>query len=97
MDCNPYLAIAASLACGYLGMKDATKPRDAVKVDAYSLPRALPYGLYEALELFEANTKMRAILSEEFCTTYRAIKQHEVSAYEQVISPWEREHLLLNV
>ena len=97
MDCNPYLAIAASLACGYLGMKQRTAPRDPVQVDAYTLPRAIPYGLYEALELFEGNADMRTILSEEFCTTYRTIKKAEVSAYEQVISPWEREHLLLNV
>ena len=97
MDCNPYLAIAASLACGYLGMKQKTAPKDAVQVDAYTLPRALPYGLYEALELFESNADMRDILSEEFCMTYRTIKKAEVSAYEQVISPWEREHLLLNV
>lgn len=97
MDCNPYLAIAASLACGYLGMKNAIAPRDPVHVDAYSLPRALPYGLHAAIELFEANTDMREILSEEFCQTYTTIKQHETEAYGQVISPWEREHLLLNV
>lgn len=97
MDCNPYLAIAASLACGYLGMKHKTAPRDAVQVDAYSLPRALPYGLYEALELFEENQLIREMLSEDFCMTYTAIKKHETAAYEQVISPWEREHLLLNV
>jgi len=97
MDCNPYLAIAASLACGYLGMKNATKPRDPVHVDAYSLPRALPYGLHAALDLFEKNKPMREILSEEFCETYTTIKKHETEAYGQVISPWEREHLLLNV
>jgi len=78
-------------------MKQKTVPREAVQVDAYTLPRALPYGLYEALELFEDNADMRDILSEDFCITYRTIKKAEVSAYEQVISPWEREHLLLNV
>jgi len=97
MDCNPYLAIATSLACGYLGMKNKTAPREAVQVDAYSLPRALPYGLYEALELFASNSTIQDILGDEFCSTYRAIKEHETAAYEQVISPWEREHLLLNV
>jgi len=97
MDCNPYLAIAASLACGYLGMMQRTAPRKEVKVDAYTLPRALPYGLFEALDLFEDNADMRNILGEEFCITYRTIKKAEVAAYEQVITPWEREHLLLNV
>jgi glutamine synthetase len=27
MDCNPYLGIAASLACGYLGLMEAIEPR----------------------------------------------------------------------
>ena len=27
MDCNPYIAIAASLACGYLGMMNKVEPR----------------------------------------------------------------------
>jgi glutamine synthetase len=27
MDCNPYLGIAASLACGYLGLKEQREPR----------------------------------------------------------------------
>src|SRR3546814_3530138 len=29
-DANPYLAIAASLACGYLGMKEKLKPRQPI-------------------------------------------------------------------
>ena len=28
MDCNPYLGIAASLACGLLGIKKKLKPRE---------------------------------------------------------------------
>jgi len=26
MDCNPYIGIAASLACGYLGIKEELRP-----------------------------------------------------------------------
>jgi glutamine synthetase len=28
---------------------------------------------------------------------YVAVKRHEYKEFQQVISPWEREHLLLNV
>ncbi|MEL6533653.1 MAG: glutamine synthetase family protein, partial [Pseudomonadota bacterium] len=35
MDCNPYLGIAASLACGYLGMVEEVVPREEFKRDAY--------------------------------------------------------------
>ena len=97
MDCNPYLAIAASLACGYLGMKNAAQPREAVKGEAYTLPHGLPWGLHEALELFNENKAVRELFGETFCDIYAAIKKHELHEFQRVISPWEREHLLLNV
>ena len=97
MDCDPYLAIAASLACGYLGMKNAAQPREAVKGEAYTLPHGLPWGLHEALELFNENKAVRELFGETFCDIYAAIKKHELHEFQRVISPWEREHLLLNV
>jgi glutamine synthetase len=36
-------------------------------------------------------------LGREFCQIYTAIKVQEIDEFLQVISPWEREHLLLNV
>lgn len=97
MDCNPYLAIAASLACGLLGMLNGIKPRDCITSDAYSLPHDLPRDLSRALELFSANTRLEDLLGRDFCTLYRSVKHQESDAFLQVISPWEREHLLLNV
>ncbi|MEM9370665.1 MAG: glutamine synthetase family protein, partial [Pseudomonadota bacterium] len=44
-DANPYLAIAATLACGYLGMVEELSPKDEVTTDSYDRPRELPYGL----------------------------------------------------
>ena len=35
MDCNPYLGIAASLACGYLGLMEKKQPKPEFKGDAY--------------------------------------------------------------
>ncbi len=97
MDCNPYLALAASLACGYLGMKNNLRPREAVSGEAYHRPRALPRDLLAALDLFEECPEVTAVLGEEFCALYKAIKRDEVETFLQVISPWERDHLLLNV
>ncbi len=97
MDCNPYLALAASLACGYLGMKNGLKPREAVAGEAYRQPRALPRDLLAALDLFENCPEITTVLGEEFCALYKAIKRDEVETFLQVISPWERDHLLLNV
>ena len=97
MDANPYLALAASLACGYLGMKKGLKPREAQTGEAYDQPRALPRSLLGALELFDGAPELSEILGEEFCRVYKAVKRHEAEAFLEVISPWEREHLLLNV
>ena len=97
MDCNPYLALAASLACGLIGMRSSARPRDPMQGDAYALPHALPRDLLEALGLFARSEPVAEVLGREFCSLYRAIKQQESEAFLQVISPWEREHLLLNV
>jgi glutamine synthetase len=37
------------------------------------------------------------IFGKSFITTFRAIKQAEFETFMKVISPWEREYLLLNV
>lgn len=97
MDCCSYLAFAASLAAGYIGMKNAELPRAAVDGEAYKLPRAIPRSLHEALDLLERSTEITPILGTDFCQLYLAVKRQEVEEFLQVISPWEREHLLLNV
>jgi glutamine synthetase len=69
------------------------------------LPRAddedsefeIPRSMYDALELFADAPEIREILGEEFCRVYETVKRTEYAEFLQVISPWEREHLLLNV
>ncbi|MGP1356618.1 glutamine synthetase family protein [Roseicyclus sp.] len=97
MDCNPYLGIAASLACGLVGLLEKTDPSDPFSGDAYKLESGVPRGLGDALGLLEANPTIQQVLGEEFCRVYTAVKELEYNEFLQVISPWEREHLLLNV
>jgi len=97
MDANPYLAIAGTLACGYLGMIEGLKARAPVSRDAYELPHSLPRGVNEAADLFEAETKLHDILGPAFAELYLGVKRSELSEFLQVISPWEREHLMLTV
>jgi len=96
-DANPYLAIAASLAAGYLGMIEQVEPRAEVSDDSYNRPRELPYGLLEAVEEFKACAPLCEVLGKGFSGLYAAVKQHEFEEFMRVISPWEREYLLLNV
>ena len=97
MDCNPYLGIAASLACGYLGLVEGKEPRAEFSGDAYDEEPDIPQHLSESIDLFRASAAMREILHPEFCRIFAAVKDAEYQGFLQVISPWEREHLLLNV
>ena len=97
MDCNPYLAIAASLACGYLGLIEASEPTPATVGDAYDDAAGISRGLGAALELFDQAAGLHALLGPEFARVYSIVKRTEYDEFLQVISPWEREHLLLNV
>ncbi|MEP2639808.1 glutamine synthetase family protein [Roseobacter sp.] len=97
MDCNPYLGIAASLACGYLGLMQHTAPTREFKGDAYDDEGDIPRVLGSALDLFESATELHDVLGPEFARVYSIVKRAEYDEFLQVISPWEREHLLLNV
>jgi glutamine synthetase len=97
MDCNPYLCIAASLACGYLGMVNEIWPSKQYKGDAYEGEEDVPRVMGDALDLFEEAKDLHEILGPEFARVYSIVKRTEYEEFLQVISPWEREHLLLNV
>ena len=96
-DANPYLAIAATLACGYLGMIEGLKPTAPITGSAYDLPFALPLTLADALALLRGSKTLVEVFGERFVAAYCAVKENEYETFLRVISSWEREHLLLNV
>jgi glutamine synthetase len=96
-DANPYLAIAVSLACGYLGMKQKLTASSPHEGDAFQEPIALARSLEEALRLLEEHDDLKDVLGDRFVKAYSAVKREEFEAFNKVISSWEREYLLLNV
>jgi glutamine synthetase len=96
-DANPYLAIAATLASGYLGMKQGLTPSepllDGGDDDTVAVARTLEEGLRGLL----STPQLVEIFGELFLQAYAAVKLNEFEEFNRVISPWEREHLLLNV
>ncbi|HMX11464.1 MAG TPA: glutamine synthetase family protein, partial [Burkholderiaceae bacterium] len=96
-DANPYVALAATLACGYLGIKNRIEPTPECKGDAYLGDYQLPRSLGEALEKLRAERDLAEVLGEAFVTVYTEVKEIEYAEFMKVISPWEREHLLLHV
>lgn len=97
MDCNPYLGIAASLASGYLGLIEQEHPREQFLGDAYEGDGDIPQVMGEALDLFDEAEALHSVLGSEFARVFGIVKRAEYEEFLQVISPWEREHLLLNV
>ena len=96
-DANSYAALAATLACGYLGIKQRIEATPECKGDAYLGDYQLPRSLGEALNLLRDDTDLTEVLGEAFVTVYTEIKETEHAEFMKVISPWEREHLLLHV
>ena len=96
-DSNPYLAIAASLVCGYIGMVERMVPPKAITGSAYNRARTLPRTLEAALDRFSSCKPVRNLLGEDFFEIFFAVKDHELFNYQSVVSSWEREHLLLRV
>ncbi len=96
-DANPYLALAASLASGYLGMKNKIEPTAASEGSSYDEEITVPRSLEEGLRGLDEYPEMVDLIGEKFITAYRAVKLQEYETFNQVISSWEREFLLLNV
>jgi glutamine synthetase len=96
-DANPYVAMAMTLACGYLGMKQKLKPKGEIKGNAYESDYALPRSLGEALDWLRNEPELAEVLGKDFITVYTEVKEIEYAEFMKVISPWEREHLLLHV
>jgi glutamine synthetase len=96
-DANPYVATAVTLACGYLGMQQKIEPTEESSGNAYQAQRELPRSLSDALENLERAPDLAQVLGPRFAKVYRLVKELEYDEFMKVISPWEREHLLLHV
>jgi glutamine synthetase len=96
-DVNPYLAIAVSLACGYIGMKQELEPTEPLESSAYDEPAQLSRDWYRTLGRLSRSQPLRDVLGDAFVDVYVAVKEVEFDEFMNAISPWEREHLLLKV
>lgn len=96
-DVNPYLVLAATLACGYLGMVEGLKPTDPIEGSAYGSEFGLHRHIYAAIESLQASDAMRSMLGDDFVRLYCALKDAEYMEFQEIITPWEREILMFNV
>ena len=96
-DVNPYLVIAATLACGYLGMIEGLRPTEATEGSAYGDDHSLHRHIFAAIDELRDSKGMRSILGDAFINLYTALKEHEYREFQEIITPYEREILMFNV
>ncbi|HUH36595.1 MAG TPA: glutamine synthetase family protein, partial [Spongiibacteraceae bacterium] len=80
-DVNPYLAMAASLACGYLGMKQRIEPTEPLETNAYEKPFGLTRNIEESLDLLRASTELQTLMGADFVKAYAGIKAKEYETF----------------
>lgn len=91
-DCNPYLALAASLASGLDGIRNRIEPPKIFTGDIYAaahLPR-VPWTLAEATERFAASDFARREFGADVVEHYTHFFRTEQSAYNRAVTDWER-------
>ncbi|GGP59277.1 glutamine synthetase [Shewanella algicola] len=100
-DANCYLAIAASLLCGFIGIERNLRPSTPVSGRANESrtnnENYLPVTLEEALMAMQESEAGVEYLGQSFITAFVAVKQAELENFRRVVSSWEREFLLLTV
>lgn len=90
-DCNPYLALAASLASGLDGIKNKIEPPACFEGDIYAakyLPR-VPYTLAEAIAIFERSEFVKESFGQDVHEHYLHFFKVEQKAYDTAVNDWE--------
>ena len=94
-DANPYLAAAAVIGAGLLGIEKKLKLGKPVVGNAYdvqaSFPEALqfPTNLRSSVANLDASKEARSIFGKEFVEHFVATREWEVREYEKAITDWQ--------
>src|SRR2546428_8079531 len=90
-DCNPYRALAASLASGLDGFAGWLEPPECFVGDvaaAKNLPR-IPYTLGDAVNLFSRSEFTKRAFVDEVVEHYSHFFRTEAAAFDPAVTDWE--------
>ncbi len=94
-DGNPYLAMAASIGAGLLGLEEELELGAPVVGNAYEvgdkLPQQLQFAgnLRDALEPLKKSKEARALFGSEFVEHFLCSREWEVREYEKTVTDWQ--------
>jgi len=97
-SCNPYLAIAATLAAGLEGIKNRIEPPAEISANIYRMSdeekasqgiASMPATLIEAINELKGNEIMTKMLGEHAFTKYIEGKMKEWDEYRTQVNDWE--------
>jgi glutamine synthetase len=93
---NPYLASAALLAAGLLGITEELELGPAARPPAEEDPtqEPLPTSLEESLRLLESDEKLVELLGSEFIEAYTVMRRHELARLADHVTDWELQEYL---
>lgn len=93
IDANPYLALAATLACGLLGMEQGCEASPPRSDSAYQQAATLPASQQTAMQAFAQAHALHDVLGPDFARTFLALKQVEQQHFQQQVTAWEWQYL----
>jgi glutamine synthetase len=85
--------MAATLACGLLGMEQACEATQPRTDSAYQHSATLPGSQQEAMQAFAHAHELHALLGPDFASVFLALKQVEHQHFQQHVTAWEWQYL----
>jgi glutamine synthetase len=91
-DANPYLALAAALGSGLMGIEKKLSPPRPIEGSAYDSTATappLPCTLAEATARFKESTVARELFGDAFVDHFVATREWEDREYRKAVSDWD--------
>jgi glutamine synthetase len=92
-DCNPYIALAASIGSGLYGIEHKIEPTKPIVGNSYEMKHPakfdLPRTLWEAAQRLKKSTAARDLFGDDFVEHHAATREWEEREFRKAITDWE--------
>ena len=92
-DCNPYIALAASIGSGLYGIEHKIEPTKPIVGNSYEMKHPakfdLPRTLWEAAQRLKKSTAARELFGDDFVEHHAATREWEEREFRKAITDWE--------